>query len=263
MSVTLINAKHQDILQNIYTGLYQKIVDISDISGINTICSKETVARITQRFEIISDSTVHFLGNGNFHYLTLPLLKKYTHPFTLIVFDHHNDAGELGFEGFTSCGSWINEVVRGLPMVQKIVLMGVGEEHGKEMIDLHKDLIEIISENKLDYLTDLVNNHMIPTEDIYISIDRDILSETEVQTNWNQGTVSVEQLKKAIQLVSQKHRVIGADVCGDLDWDYSLLQQMEMKKAKHQAYQVNKELFQLLESLVKWEYPTEQSFLLF
>lgn len=262
MSVALINAKHQDILQNIYAGLYQKIVDISDISGINTICSKETVARITQRFEIISDATVHFLGNGNFHYLTLPLLKKYFEPFTLVIFDHHNDAGKLGFEGFTSCGSWINDVVRGLPMVQKIVLIGVGEENGKEMIETHKDLIEVISENELDYLVDLLDGQMIPTQDIYLSVDRDILSESEVQTNWNQGTVSIEQLKTAIQLVSQKHRVIGADVCGDLDWDFSLLQQMEMKTAKKQAYQINKELFCLLETLMKWEYPTEQSFLL-
>lgn len=168
MSVTLIKAKHQDILQNIYTGLYQKIVDTSDISRIITIFSKKTVVRITQRFDIISDSTIHFLGNGIFHYLTLLLLKKYSRPFTLIIFDYHNDAGK---------------------------------EHGKEMIDSHKDLIEVISENELDYLTSLLNKHTIPTEDIYISLNRDILSETEVQTNWNQGTLLVEQLKRAIKLV--------------------------------------------------------------
>lgn len=263
MSVTLINTKHQDILQNVYEGLYEKIVDISDLSGINPICSKENVERIDKRINIISDADVHFLGNGNFHYLTLPLLKRIDNPFTLIVFDHHNDAGKLEFSGFTSCGSWINDVVRSLPMVQKVVVIGVGEKDEKVMVESHREIVETISENQLDFLEDFLQGDTIPTQDVYISIDRDILSTAEVQTNWNQGTIMVEQLKKAIELVSKQHRVVGADVCGDLDWDYSMTQQIDMKKARNQAYQVNKVLFSLLESLVERGNPTGKSLFLF
>lgn len=251
MNVTLVNTKHQDILQSVYEGLYQKIVDISDISGINTICSKETVDKITQRFDIISDASIHYLGNGNFHYLTLPLLRKFTQPFTLIVFDHHNDAGKLGFEGFISCGSWINDVIQTLPMVQKILMIGVGEENEKEMVERHKGVIETISERQLVFLEELLQEDKIPTKNIYLSIDRDILSETEILTNWNQGTILLEQLKKAIRLAAETHTVIGADVCGDLDWDFSMIQQVNMKKAKNQAHRVNKELFYLLDLLIE------------
>ncbi|MCI3027906.1 arginase family protein [Desemzia sp. C1] len=260
MGITLVNVKHQDVLQNLYEGLYHQLVDISDLPGINTICAKETVETIRNRFDIISRSAIHFLGNGNFHYLTLPLLQKYKHPFSLIVFDHHNDAGKLDYEGFTSCGSWINEVVKLVPAVKKVFLVGCGEENDKEMSQEITEKIIIIPERELNPLKLYQVSKMIPTKDIYFSVDRDVLTPKEVQTNWDQGNVSTEELIDYIKILSNDHALIGADICGDLDWDYNMSKEYKKIPAREQAYHVNKQLFETFETILKKTetFPSEQ-----
>lgn len=244
MGITLVNVKHQDVLQSLYEGLYHQLVDISDLSGINTICAKETIDIIRNRFDLISRSAIHFLGNGNFHYLTLPLLQNYVQPFSLIVFDHHNDAGKLDFEGFTSCGSWINDAFQLVPSMKKVFILGDGEDNNKEMTQEVKDKITIIPEKELHPLKLQLVTKLIPTKEIYLSIDRDILSPREVQTNWDQGNVSLEELIDYITILSKNHSVIGADICGDLDWDYNMSQEYKKNAAREQTHHVNKRLFE-------------------
>lgn len=53
--------------------------------------------------------------------------------------------------------------------------------------------------------------------DIYISIDKDVLSENEYKTNWDQGDMSVEELLDILKLICSIRNVIGIDVCGEMD----------------------------------------------
>lgn len=53
--------------------------------------------------------------------------------------------------------------------------------------------------------------------DIYISIDKDVLSENEYKTNWDQGDMSVEELLDILELICSRRNVIGIDVCGEMD----------------------------------------------
>lgn len=57
--------------------------------------------------------------------------------------------------------------------------------------------------------------------DIYISIDKDVLSENEYKTNWDQGDMSVEELLEMLELICSRRNVIGIDVCGEMDLAYA------------------------------------------
>src|SRR5258708_17746056 len=55
----------------------------------------------------------------------------------------------------------------------------------------------------------------IPTEAIYLTIDKDVLRAADAATNWDQGRTSLELLKTLLTRVLPRHRLIGADVVGD------------------------------------------------
>lgn len=249
--VTLFNTKHQDILEKVYDGLYQDVIDLSDLEGINTICTYGTLQQIREKISTHKRSDIYFLGNGNFHYLTFPLTQQYTHPFTLIVFDHHNDAGSFPFAKITTCGSWINDAIEQNPVIKEVIVIGSTQQNEKELVETNLSKIRFLYEKEMtkERIEELAKT--IQTEDIYLSIDRDILTEKQVQTNWDQGTITVDQLLQAICLVAKNHQVIGSDVCGDLEWDYTSSFRYPMKKYLQQTYQVNKLLFEELEEVMQ------------
>ena len=50
---------------------------------------------------------------------------------------------------------------------------------------------------------------------VYISIDKDVLSREYARTDWNQGSMTLDELFAAIKDISLKHKIIGIDVCGE------------------------------------------------
>jgi hypothetical protein len=57
----------------------------------------------------------------------------------------------------------------------------------------------------------------ISTDTVYLTIDKDVLRESDSFTNYPgyQGTMTLDELLAAISLISKRKRIIGADVCGD------------------------------------------------
>ncbi|HJT97747.1 MAG TPA: hypothetical protein VJ696_05470, partial [Rhodanobacteraceae bacterium] len=55
----------------------------------------------------------------------------------------------------------------------------------------------------------------IPTDAVWISIDKDVLPENEVVTNWDQGSMPLDALLAFIRSIGASRRVIGADLCGE------------------------------------------------
>ena len=52
---------------------------------------------------------------------------------------------------------------------------------------------------------------------VYISVDKDVLDEKEYKTNWNQGIMSVDELFAIIEDTFEMRKVIGMDICGEMD----------------------------------------------
>lgn len=50
----------------------------------------------------------------------------------------------------------------------------------------------------------------------YLSIDKDVMCRDSARTNWDQGDMTLQELKDLIIRISYKYDIIGADVCGGL-----------------------------------------------
>src|SRR5262249_47800268 len=55
----------------------------------------------------------------------------------------------------------------------------------------------------------------VETIAVWISIDKDVLSEAEVVTNWDQGQMPLTALLAAIRFFGAQRRIVGVDVCGE------------------------------------------------
>lgn len=50
----------------------------------------------------------------------------------------------------------------------------------------------------------------------YLSIDKDVMCRDSARTNWDQGDMTLQELKDLIIRISYRYDIIGADVCGGL-----------------------------------------------
>ena len=50
---------------------------------------------------------------------------------------------------------------------------------------------------------------------LYISIDKDVLSEDVLKTNWDQGNMSLEAFYEIFDQLITDNEIIGIDICGE------------------------------------------------
>ena len=49
---------------------------------------------------------------------------------------------------------------------------------------------------------------------LYISLDKDALTEQYAVTDWDQGEMTLDDLERLLYMLS-RHKIIGLDICGD------------------------------------------------
>ena len=201
-------------------------------------------SRIASELPAAQGPTLVFSGSGDFHHITPTLLARACEaaghpPVTLLHFDNHPDW--VRFANGVHCGSWVGWAAR-LPNVARVVTVGVCSDdirrpHGKSAdLDLvSEDRVELYAYRAPDgaasvavagrewptieamgeaaFLDFLPTR--IPTADVYLTIDKDVLRSKDAGTNWDQGRTSLAFLKAMLSKVGEHHRVIGADVVGD------------------------------------------------
>ena len=193
--------------------------------------------------------SVTFMGSGDFHHLAALLAERVGEPFTLLHFDNHPDWVRLAPRWH--CGSWVNRVLA-LSNVQRVVTAGPcsddlvdpgrkggnlpaldagslalfpwqhepsrvrrriadGPGHAWRDGQIHwNSLAELPLEQAIDSVL-----AAIPTDTIWISIDKDVLPEHEALTNWDQGQMPLAALLAMLHAAGQRKRVLGADICGE------------------------------------------------
>lgn len=162
--------------------------EFSCLDGTCRYCSAEAAQQIRQALQGLPLRAAHFLGTGDYHYISLFWLERIGEPFALILFDNHPDdqPGAFGSE-ILSCGSWVADA-RMLPSCKAVAWFdGNGVWQGDPVPE------------------------GLP---VYLSIDLDVLSEGCIETNWNQGNVNVSELQDAVSTAVSGHDVLGADICG-------------------------------------------------
>ncbi len=181
-----------------------------------------------------------FLGSGDYHHLTWPLIERCADrgPFDVVVFDNHPD--NMRFPFGIHCGSWVRRVAL-LPCVRRVEVLGitsadVGRGHAWEnywtplrrgklrywtldvdtgwsrRCGLAKAFLAFGSPAELlDRFSQERRASRLP---VYLSIDKDVLAPEVARTNWDQGRLLESDLAAGIHALAG--RLLGSDVTGEV-----------------------------------------------
>lgn len=215
-------------------------LDCQDIPGTNCYCDSLAEEEIGKRIAPFGPEGIHFLDSGNYHYLTKLWLELVKVPFELLVFDHHTDMQRPAFGGILSCGGWIREALETNENLKHVILVGPPQSAMEETKkELSKDGAELLGKvtwiSEEEFLQNVekpdgtqklcgqcnVTGIEIDEKErlpLYISIDKDVLPESEGKTNWDQGNVALGQALHFIDVYLQQipgRQIIGMDICGE------------------------------------------------
>jgi arginase family enzyme len=224
-------------------------INCTDIQGADCFCDSEASQKICRRMEPLSPQGIHFIDSGNYHYISKFFTDKILEDFILVVFDHHPDMQPSLFDELLTCGSWVKAVIDTNRHLKKVVLVGISDELLKHIEPQYLSRIIEFKESQLEDLEAWQKFHTLHFNlPIYISIDKDVLSTDEEQTNWDQGKATLKELKRLLLILMKNDRLIGVDICGGCN--YSINGLLDANLRKDDA--VNQQLAQLCENQVKW-----------
>ncbi|MGV3487857.1 MAG: arginase family protein [Tuberibacillus sp.] len=219
LPVTIYNLDESLLMQkNLLKPFQHQVIDCIDIQGKNLYCTPQAFQDIRARYLTAEKRHIAFIGSGNYHYVTYLHLSQITHPFTLVLFDHHTDLMENA--DFMTCGSWVTRALRELPQLKKAIIVGPDPKTFDTIpLDL-QDRVALVPE---DWEAKKIINHfysLCETDSIYISIDKDVLDKTFAKTNWDHGRMDLHTLLKCLSELTANVQVDGVDICGE--WLVSL-----------------------------------------
>lgn len=212
----ILNFSHVYEMQGFVSDIPHVMKDCTGMTGTNGYCDDRAAEKIRQRLE--PETSVCFIDNGNYHYVSCIRAGMVREPFDMIVFDHHTDMQPSMFGQMLSCGSWIRNTVTGNSMIQDVLLIGADQDYISEI--KKEDDPQLYGRTKMVSEQELGENGL-PHEatdgsrPVFISIDKDVLACDECPTNWDQGSMSVGVLKELLVHITRKRRVCGIDICGE------------------------------------------------
>ena len=217
LRVTVLNFDQTYVFQTHLQRPTFEWIDLSDIQSTNRYCEMDSLAKINQRVQKRKNRGITFLGSGNYHYVSLLFLSEIQEPFTLILFDHHTDMMDTPSETVISCGSWVLHAIEKLPMLQKVIIVGASQEFEKQIPPHMRDKVTLLLNpyaRNPESQSRMIASH-VPTKTVYISIDKDVLDQTEVVTDWDQGKMKMHELVRMLRWILSRYKVSGVDICGE------------------------------------------------
>jgi len=191
------------------------------------------------------------IGSGNYHYVTYLLLSEIKKPFTLVLFDHHTDMMESPGATIVSCGSWVLKSMEELPLLKKVVIIGA-RQGTKWKIPSHlKRKISILENVPPGTLEPVIRSIIssLPTNLVYVSIDKDVLDRTEVLTDWEQGTMKLQVLIGLLSSIAKYREICGIDICGEYPVSPVAIFHPEYRGALRKNERVNQMLLDTIQTL--------------
>jgi hypothetical protein len=215
---------------------------------LNCAFSRLRVFEQTLRVRTIStaEPTVTFCGSGDFHHVSLALVRRITEPFNLLVVDNHPD----WMRGWPAlhCGTWLYHAAQ-LPLVQHIFHVGGDVDFDNyyrglapwRLLDSGKIVVipavrryragrwarvaaEPLREQGqapvcVNRLQALLRHHRtdLARAPLYISFDKDVLRSSVSVVNWDSGHLELTEAVAVLEafVSAARGRLAGMDVVGD------------------------------------------------
>lgn len=195
-----------------------------------------------------------FLGSGDFHHVSSILIDRFEEPLSVIDFDLHPDmslfsvrlncgswvAHMLRRDNVRKC------VIMGASSrnISTFLIEAMALGHLKDgRVEIYPYshppsfvLFQNIPENisietkRYPFVSKICWNELkrknleefflhvirrLPTKKVYLSIDKDCLVKKSAVTNWEEGSLGLEDLLVMLKIIKENLDIIGADVCGD------------------------------------------------
>ena len=206
---------------------------------IRFACKKPELRSLGARIDglLPSRDAAVFLGSGDFHHVTLPLIERLREKVEVVVFDNHPDNMRYPFG--IHCGSWVSHVSR-LPCVTRVHVAGITSPD-VEGFHVAENRLAPLREGKVVYwcvgrdlrwlrrcgvrasrsfqsagaMLAAFSEAIAASDDrLYLSVDKDVLAQDVVRTNWDQGVLQLVELTSTIRAMAA--RVVASDVTGDV-----------------------------------------------
>lgn len=180
---------------------------------------------------------IAYLGSGDFHYLSYFLIKILPVKPFLILFDNHFDQNSSP-RGYITCGSWLRQCIEE-NLITGVLVIGASKKYYSNEL-LYPFLYYIEDGNRF---MDFQLMRKLKGKELYISIDKDVLSEDVVKTNWDQGSMELDSLLIWLKFIKKLGIVLGVDLCGENCFD-PILDYINPKDSRAHEY-VNKKIYEI------------------
>ena len=192
-------------------------IDCSDIGGTVCYCDPDAEEEILRRIATRRVESLHWIDSGDYHHVSALWLSRMAVPFDLLLLDNHPDMQEPSFGGILSCGGWVRESLLRYPLLRNVTIAGTDPTLSEEC-DGFGDRMKVfdrdfLSENGTASLLSTILKGNLP---LYISIDKDVLSEEFARTDWSQGDMTLETLLSILEESIRGREIAGIDICGEL-----------------------------------------------
>jgi hypothetical protein len=205
------------------------------------------------RFESLLDGclrpeeepTITFCGSGDFHHVSLALVRRIMTPFNLLILDKHPDW--MRAIPFLHCGTWLRHALR-LPLLRRVFHVGGDLDfdnawrglapsaelrRGKVTVfpavrrftrglwrNLHnvpvRDGDEPVTRQRVEYLLRPFAPALARWP-LYVSLDKDVMPAADAVVNWDSGHLRPAEVSAVLGAFAAAAggNVIGMDVVGD------------------------------------------------
>jgi hypothetical protein len=241
--------------QNLISRYKTEIIDLRDLGPRARIwLDKKIKKEIKKRIDGSAKNSITFLGSGDFHQVSHILINQFDEPICVILFDFHPDwdilPPHLGCGSWVT-GCLRNKNILKLIIIgaSSKDLSSPWIQTGN-LSSLKGDRVEVYPYSHAPSLTffkripenlsvknkkglflnkicwnelkgkDLMNHLLsilkrLPTQRVYLSIDKDCLRNEYALTNWEEGMLSLKELLGMLKLIMDHVEIIGMDIVGD------------------------------------------------
>jgi hypothetical protein len=193
-----------------------------------------------------SEPTLTLYGSGDFHHVSLALLRRQRQPFNLLVLDNHPDW--MRAIPFLHCGTWLYHAAR-LPQVQQIFHVGGNMDFdngfrrlapwpmlrsGKVRVfpamryfrrrpwsdvanePVRQNANSLVTDKRLHELW-LSSRPQLERYPLYISLDKDVMRADDAMVNWDSGHLTLPEVNLILRVFMQaaQSNLLGMDILGD------------------------------------------------
>ncbi|MGB9790145.1 MAG: hypothetical protein ACPLTP_05890 [Thermotoga caldifontis] len=157
-------------------------IDLRHLKSVKYMCDESTLERVAENMKC--RAFISFLGDSAYHHFSYIFLTQIDTNFELVVLDNHRDDMKKTSPLIT-CDNWIRKA--------------------KRLENL--EAVHIV--RKMDQLP----RHF--EHPIYLSIDKDVLSDRFLKLGWDQGTMTLDELFESVEFLCENFTVVGVDISGE------------------------------------------------